>query len=318
MHGREPDDRRDRSGWREELEGRHQHPPRSRDTLPRVQTRTGAAALLAAAGVLAQICYPLTSGAARDDLTVAAVALFAAACTVHAVASRGAAWAAAMVLVTTGGGLAVELVGTATGFPFGEYAYAAGRLGPELAGVPLLIGPAWTMGAYPAWCAATAVVGPARRRAVVPLAACGLAGWDLYLDPQMVADGRWTWAHPQPALPGVHAVPLTNYLGWLLVALVMAAGIAAAQRLTTRSGVPSDALPRALFCWTWLGSALAHAVFLGLPVSAGYGFVGMGVLGVALLWRLRSERRRLEEVRQRCPVLRPPVSTRPNRAGLAR
>jgi putative membrane protein len=41
-----------------------------------------------------------------------------------------------------------------------------------------------------------------------------------------------------------------------------------------------------MFLWTWLGSALAHAVFLGLPYSAGYGSVVLGVLGVPLLVRL--------------------------------
>ena len=37
--------------------------------------------------------------------------------------------------------------------------------------------------------------------------------WDLFLDPQMVAAGHWTWLDPDPALPGVPGVPLTNYAG---------------------------------------------------------------------------------------------------------
>ncbi len=254
------------------------------------------AIVLAMAGALSQICYPLTAGGARDGCTGAAVLLFAAACVAHATASRGARWAAAMLVLTAGGGLLVELLGTSTGLPFGAYAYAAGQLGPELAGVPLLIGPAWTMGAYPAWGVATVLVGRERPAAAVPLAAWGLASWDLYLDPQMVADGRWRWIHPTPALPGVPGVPLSNYAGWLVVALVLAVALAALDPLRTGPGSSSDGLPQAIYCWTWLGSALAQAVFLHLPTSAGYGFVGMGVLGVGVLvkgrfvWAVRPAR----------------------------
>lgn len=240
--------------------------------------------LLALAGVLTQVAYPVTSGAVRDGCTVLAVLLFAASAVCHAVGGRGGRWAAGMLALTAGGGLVVELLGTSTGLPFGHYAYAAGRLGPELAGVPLLIGPAWTMGAYPAWCVASALLGPRRRVTVVLTAAWGLACWDLYLDPQMVADGRWNWPHPDPALPGVPGVPLSNYAGWLLVAVLMAAALAALDRLLT-ARVGSDALPQAVYCWTWLGSALAQAVFLDLPFSAAYGLLGMGALGVPLLVR---------------------------------
>ncbi|MDQ3154246.1 MAG: carotenoid biosynthesis protein [Actinomycetota bacterium] len=241
-----------------------------------------AAAAAAAAGLAAQIAYPLSAGSLRDLLTVAVVLLFAGACAAHAVAGRGTRWAAAMVTVTAGGGLLAEFVGTATGFPFGGYVYTAdGGLGPEVAGVPLLIGPAWTFGAYPAWCAARALVGSSV--AVVPVAAWGLASWDLYLDPQMVADGRWSWEDATPALPGLPGIPLSNYAGWLVVALLMTAVLHALDRA---SGTPRDGLPLALFCWTWLGTALAHAAFLDLPVSAAYGLVGMGVVGVPLLHKL--------------------------------
>ena len=48
----------------------------------------------------------------------------------------------------------------------------------------------------------------------------------------MVAAGHWAWASPEPALPGVPGIPLTNYAGWLLVvALVM---VAALDRLVPR------------------------------------------------------------------------------------
>lgn len=242
---------------------------------------------LGCVGVAAQIVYPLTAGTMRDLVTIAVVVLLAGACVAHAAATRGARWAAGLVLITAGGGLLVEFVGTITGFPFGSYLYTAdGALGPELGAVPLLIGPAWTFGSYPAWCAAQALIGPGRATATVLVAAWGLASWDLYLDPQMVADGRWVWLNPGPGLPGVPEVPLSNYAGWLVVALVFGLSLSALDRARRTPPPRHDTLPLVLFCWTWLGSALAHAVFLGLPASAFYGLVGMGLVGAPLLVRM--------------------------------
>lgn len=232
---------------------------------------------LGLAAIVAQISNPLTTGSARDAVTVGVVLLLAAAAVTHAASQRGARFVLVLLVVTTVGGFVVELVGTRTGLPFGTYTYAPGRLGPELAGVPLVIGVAWTAGAYPAWCAAQRVAGD-RRVLGWLLAAAGLAGWDLYLDPQMVADGRWRWTGDVTGLPGLPDIPVSNYLGWVGVALVMTGLLTTVRRRRTGD----DRLPLLLFSWTWLGSALAHAVFLGLPASAGYGLLAMGVLGVPL------------------------------------
>lgn len=115
----------------------------------------------------------------------------------------------------------------------------------------------------------------------------------------MVADGQWTWCDTDSGLPGLTQIPYTNYLGWFAVALVMAGLLAVwehgapdpvpAQR--TGGGTGTLAVPVALFLWTWLGSALAHAAFLGLPASAWYGLAGMGVLGVPLLVMAARARR---------------------------
>ena len=52
-------------------------------------------AALAGVAVLMQVAYPLTGGEARDRLTVATVAVFAAASVAHAALHRGTGWAAA-------------------------------------------------------------------------------------------------------------------------------------------------------------------------------------------------------------------------------
>jgi putative membrane protein len=234
--------------------------------------------------VLVQITYPLTGGGARAGVTVAAVLLGYAASVSHALLTRGPRTAGLLVLVTTGGGFAVEALGVATGFPFGDYAYS-GALGPRLAGVSLVVPLAWTWMAWPAWLAAVRVTRSRPGRVV--LAAVGLAAWDLFLDPQMVAEGYWTWADPRPALPGVPGVPVGNYLGWLAVALVMTVLI----RTAAREPGPDDAPMYALYLWTYAASTVAHAVFLDLPGwgSALWGALGMGLLAGPLAWSLRRE-----------------------------
>jgi putative membrane protein len=239
--------------------------------------------VLLGALVLTQICYPLTEGRARAACTVLTVLLGYALSVTHALLSRGPRAALALVALVTVGGFGVEAVGVATGFPFGIYDYS-GQLGPKLLGVPLIIPLAWTWMAWPAWLAAGRLVtGTAARVAV---AAVGLAAWDLFLDPQMVAEGYWTWQSPTPALPGVPGIPVGNYLGWLGFALLIMAALARAVPPAEADDTPM----LALYLWTYASSVLAHAVFLDLPASAAWGGLGMGAVAVPLAVRLSRAR----------------------------
>ncbi|MFC0453478.1 carotenoid biosynthesis protein [Rhodococcus jostii] len=244
-------------------------------------------AVLAGAAIAAQILYPLVHGGIRDAVTVFVVALLAAASVTHAAATRSGRWALGLVAVTAGLGLASEVLGTATGFPYGCYDYSVDRLGPALAGVPLVVPFAWTAGFYPVWCAASVLArGPHRRAVRVALTTVGVVGWDLYLDPQMVADGQWRWCVTDAGLPGIEHIPLTNYAGWFFVAAVMAVAVDRIDRRFDSGTRHRDGVPIALFLWTWLGSALAHSVFLDAPelrYSAVYGWFAMGILGIPLL-----------------------------------
>ena len=261
-------------------------PPASEMSPPEVPSapRPGSHAVpvvLAALAIAVQITHPLLGGRALHVATVVAVLAFAAASLAHAAVTAGPAVAVRVLVVAGGVGLLAEAVGVATGLPFGAYHYAD-TLGPRLAGVPLVVPLAWTMTAYPCLLLGRALA-PARWAAVA-LAAWTLAAWDLFLDPQMVADGHWTWTHPDPGLPGIPGVPLTNTAGWLLVSAVL---IAALDRALPRRALPprapgagapppDAAVPALLLGWTWLGSVTGNLVFFDRPAVAGYGGLAMG------------------------------------------
>jgi putative membrane protein len=242
-----------------------------------VTRRTDPSPYLAGATVLLQIGYPLTSGGVRDDLTIATVVVFFLASTTHALVHRGLRWTSAYVLVTGGLGLVAEAVGTATGVPFGAYDYAD-SLGPKLLGVPVVIPLAWAMFAYPCL-----VVGQRLARTALGAAAVGgfaLASWDLFLDPQMVEAGHWRFTDVTASLPGAPGIPVSNYLGWLLVAWLMLGLLQLLGRGSQEEGTADERVPGALFLWTWGSSVLANAVFFGRPLVALTGGVVMGLVAV--------------------------------------
>lgn len=242
-------------------------------------SRIGAKALLVllAAVVALQIAYPLTHGTTRDRLSIVIVAGLAAVAVWHAALTRGARTAAALLLCTALPGYAVEVLGVHTGIPFGTYDYSD-TLGARWFGVPPVIGLAWTMLAWPAALAARRLV--RGRAARVLVGAWALAAADLYLDPQQVDAGHWTWRHPSPHLPGVDAVPLTNYLGWLAVALLLSAVV------QVLAGNGDDRVMVGLYLWLYVGWIVALACFLDLAAAAGWGALGMGVIAVPLGLRL--------------------------------
>jgi carotene biosynthesis associated membrane protein len=238
-------------------------------------------------GIGAQMIFPFTDGGTRT-LTILSVLMLATASVVHAAVTRGAAAVTALLVVAGGGGLLAEAVGVRTGVPFGSYAYA-GTLGPQLLGVPAVVPLAWLMMAYPALLVGRRLA--RGRRAAVPfVAAWALTSWDVFLDPQMVDAGHWTWENPTPSLPGVEDIPLTNFAGWLLVSLVMCALL---DRLIARPSqdAPDDGLPVTIFLWTYASSVLAHLAFFGRPPVALVGALVMGVVAIPLaidVWRRRA------------------------------
>jgi len=242
--------------------------------------------LLASATIATQIAYPLVEGdEALRDVTIASVVLFFLTSVTHAAIHRGLRWAVVLMLVAGGGGLAAEAIGVRTGFPFGDYAYD-GSLGREVLGVPIVVPMAWTMMSYPTLLAARRIT----RRWVALVGGYGLAAWDVFLDPQMVADGRWSWTDADPGLPGVPAVPLTNYLGWLLVGVVIMGALSAALPRERDVEPASEAVPATLFFWTYVGSVIGNLLWFGQDSIAVAGGIAMGFVAVPYAWALWQSR----------------------------
>ncbi len=242
---------------------------------------------LFAALVAAQVGYSRLPEERRVAATRSIVGLMLATSVAEARGRR------ALIAVAGGVGFSAELLGVATGRPFGHYTYSD-KLGPRVGGVPVLAAAAWAMMARPAWVVARLIT--RRRAARVAAAAGALTAWDVFLDPRMVREGYWTWTGGGAYEDG----PLSNFLGWFVTG---AAAFAVWSVVDDDAAAPPGAggpLPAAappgargdgalaLYVWTWVGETFASAVLWRRPRVALAGGVAMGAFAVpALLARRR-------------------------------
>lgn len=234
----------------------------------------GAGAVAAFVGMVATPVLRRGGAARRVAATVVVTGL--------AVATHGrlrSVWGARPAAVAAGAvtslGWVVELVGTRTGRPFGRYAYT-GRLQPTLGGVPVLVPLAWFAMAGPARETAHAALGrhsTPTRRAVAGAAA--LVSWDVFLDPQMVAEGYWRWARPGR----YRGVPASNFVGWFLTA--------AAAMVILEAAAPPSERPDPGLVGEYAGVAametLGFATFFrdrGVACAGGAAMLPLGVLAL--------------------------------------
>lgn len=174
-------------------------------------------------------------------------------------------------------GWLAEYIGHTTGFPFGGYAYTD-RLQPQIGGVPILIPIAWLMMMPSAWAVADVLLKGRRGWRFVALSALAFTVWDLFLDPQMVL---WNvWRFDDPGTMNYLGIPISNYLGWLLVSGLITA---LADRVFRVRDLP---LPPLLLIYTitWVLQTIGQIVFWGLPISGIIGGAAMGVFVIAA-WR---------------------------------
>lgn len=172
---------------------------------------------------------------------------------------------------------AVESFGVRTAVPFGRYAYRP-ALQPQIAGVPAAVPVAWFAMAIPAREVAHVALGghstPLRR---VVVGAVALTAWDVFLDPQMTAEGYWNWSRGGR----YRGIPATNFLGWMITGLA----IMAILETLLPPGEPS---PPLVVQYGAVGAmeAAAFATFFGDRTVAVAGSVAMLPLAAAALARL--------------------------------
>ncbi|MEM4735022.1 MAG: carotenoid biosynthesis protein [Candidatus Thorarchaeota archaeon] len=110
--------------------------------------------------------------------------------------------------------LVVESIGITTGIPYGGF-YYTDRMGPKLLGlVPWSVAFAYGPLVLGSFTVAARMSGDPR--IAIPLSSLVLVVVDLILDPAAVVLNIWVWTEPGP----YYGIPLTNYSGWFLTALV--------------------------------------------------------------------------------------------------
>jgi putative membrane protein len=230
------------------------------------------------------------------------VVLGALAVLLHSAARIGLRRAGALLLAGSAISLGAELLGTASGFPFGDYAYST-LLGYRIAGlVPFPIPLSWyyMMYASLAICGRVMAAGDdaASKWRWAAVAALVFVAWDVSMDPAMVKSAHWIWGSGQvfrdlgfPAWAVAffttdvfYGMPLSNWFGWyltgLLIARVMLA-IVPPQRIA-RDVSPSP-LPIVLYA---ANGVLPVTMCLrdGLWWAAIFGTLAMAI-PVGLAWR---------------------------------
>lgn len=185
--------------------------------------------------------------------------------------------------------LASELLGTGTGWPFGNYAYTD-FLGFKIAGhVPFSIPLSWFYVGFAALLLGNAIAAARdlRPRGVwaVGLGVWFLTVWDLVLDPAMahasLAVKFWEWSETGPYF----GMPVQNFVGWSATGLIF---MALARWLWRRDApAPVGAgiwFPFAVYAAnTVFAMALSASVSLWIPILLA---ALLGLAPAALAWRV--------------------------------
>ncbi|MCL5068993.1 MAG: carotenoid biosynthesis protein, partial [Thaumarchaeota archaeon] len=127
------------------------------------------------------------------------------------------------LVVTSITGFLAEILGTTTGFPFGNY-YYTDFLGPKVFGVPEVVPLVWFVIAYLTFSVARNVFKQNLKNGILllaPLSAFGAVAWDFMVDPMFSSYGYWVWTGQFLPLPELDGIPITNFVGWFLVVTLM-------------------------------------------------------------------------------------------------
>lgn len=166
---------------------------------------------LAAAGTTA-MQWSLAGGGVADIL------LGTVAVAIYAYRTLGLKSLLAFMLPSIFLSLGSELLGTSTGFPFGDYSYLSG-LGYKIAGlVPFTIPLSWFYMGFASYLIARVGLGVdqkpnwLRHAGAIALGALLFTSWDFALEPAMSQTALPFWFWQQPG--AFFGTPYQNYLGW--------------------------------------------------------------------------------------------------------
>jgi putative membrane protein len=224
--------------------------------------------------LLLQVSYPLLDGEALRVVTIATVYWGAAAMALHALLAFGGRYALTYLAISLSFGFFIELIGVETGWPFGIYEYDP-SLGPQLISVPLVVPFAWAMIAHPVLCVARRVT----KNWVFLYGGFGMMAYDLFLDPQMVSGGRWTWDVTGAHVPFSPEIPLSNTFGWLLSGMALIALLHLVLPRDRRKQSASYTAVDIFLIWTWFGGVISNLFFFDRP---GVAFLFGSVFGAFL------------------------------------
>jgi uncharacterized membrane protein len=187
------------------------------------------------------------------------------------------------VLISVGS----ELLGTSTGFPFGDYTYLNG-LGYKIAGlVPFTIPLSWFYVGLSAYLIARAGIGVTSKSSIwrqvsaIALGATLFTCWDFALEPAMSQSSLPFWYWQEPG--AFFGTPYRNYLGWFgTSALFMTIAALFWRNTSIEMNRQKLNLPMTIYI---VNFAFAAGLSLGegfaIPVLIGFVF---GVVPITLLW----------------------------------
>ena len=256
---------------------RHYNPRRRRrgGISPKARNFLGALVLFF---IFLQISYPLIEGESLRIVTITTVLVGALVAVVHGHLSYGFKYSSRYLPIAFAFGLGIEVLGVHTGWPFGYYKYDQ-SLGLAIAGVPLIVPFAWTMLAHPLLIAARRI----NPRWSAVIGGFGLMAWDLFLDPQMVRDGRWSWANPDPYIPFMPEIPASNALGWFLSGILLMSLLHLVLPRQRRRAGSETTVADIFLTWTWISGIIANLFFFSRPGIAFIGGVALGIIVVPYL-----------------------------------
>lgn len=159
---------------------------------------------------------------------------------------------------------AVESLGVATGFPYGDFYYGE-ALGPRIAGlVPFLL----PLSYVPLVIGAVAAAWGSRQRLLHIILATLLLVWmDAVIDPGATSLGFWVWPDGGP----YYGVPPSNFAGWLLSGAVATALLLVIGRWSenpTPTLLDSAAIATSFWTGVAVFSGLVAPIFFGTVLLA--------------------------------------------------